>query len=28
MWPDMPESTEAYHLIARFFDRHLKDRPQ
>lgn len=23
MWPDMPESTEAYRLIARFFDRHL-----
>ncbi|MBQ1480935.1 MULTISPECIES: alpha/beta hydrolase [Sphingomonas] len=23
MWPDMPESTEAFHLIASFFDRHL-----
>jgi acetyl esterase/lipase len=23
MWPDMPESQEAYRLIARFFDRHL-----
>ncbi|MEZ5679846.1 MAG: alpha/beta hydrolase fold domain-containing protein [Erythrobacter sp.] len=23
MWPDMPESAEAFHLIARFFDRHL-----
>lgn len=23
MWPDMPESREAYHLIARFFDRYL-----
>ena len=23
MWPDMPESTEAFQLIARFFDRHL-----
>ena len=23
MWPDMPESMEAYRVIARFFDRHL-----
>ncbi|MBX3595825.1 MAG: alpha/beta hydrolase fold domain-containing protein [Sphingomonas sp.] len=23
MWPDMPESIEAYRLIAGFFDRHL-----
>lgn len=23
MWPDMPESTEAYRIIATFFDRHL-----
>jgi acetyl esterase/lipase len=23
MWPDMPESMEAYQLIASFFDRHL-----
>lgn len=23
MWPDMPESTEAYRIIARFFDQHL-----
>ncbi len=23
VWPDMPESTEAYRLIASFFDRHL-----
>lgn len=23
VWPDMPESTEAYELIASFFDRHL-----
>lgn len=23
MWPDMPESMEAYRLIAGFFDRHL-----
>ncbi len=23
MWPDMPESIEAYDTIARFFDRHL-----
>ncbi|MBN8815236.1 MAG: alpha/beta hydrolase [Sphingomonas sp.] len=23
VWPDMPESTEAYSLIARFFDRYL-----
>jgi acetyl esterase/lipase len=27
VWPDMPESTEAYRVIARFFDRHL-DRPR
>lgn len=26
MWPDMPESTEAFGLIARFFDRHLGHR--
>jgi acetyl esterase/lipase len=24
VWPDMPESIEAYRLIANFFDRHLK----
>jgi acetyl esterase/lipase len=23
VWPDMPESTEAYRIIASFFDRHL-----
>lgn len=23
VWPDMPESMEAYRVIARFFDRHL-----
>ena len=23
VWPDMPESMEAYRLIASFFDRHL-----
>lgn len=23
MWPDMPESIEAYRIIARFFDEHL-----
>lgn len=23
VWPDMPESQEAYRIIARFFDRHL-----
>jgi len=28
MWPDMPESTEAFRLIARFFDRHLGRRPR
>lgn len=28
MWPDMPESIEAFHLIARFFDRHLSDETQ
>lgn len=27
MWPDMPESIEAYRLIAGFFDRHLGTRP-
>ncbi|PQM27105.1 alpha/beta hydrolase [Sphingopyxis lindanitolerans] len=26
VWPDMPESTEAYRLIASFFDRHLGRR--
>lgn len=26
VWPDMPESTEAYGLIASFFDRHLGRR--
>lgn len=26
VWPDMPESTEAYHVIARFFDQHLGRR--
>ena len=26
MWPDMPESMEAYRLIARFFDRNLGKR--
>lgn len=26
VWPDMPESTEAYQLIAAFFDRHLGRR--
>ncbi|ATY31070.1 alpha/beta hydrolase [Sphingomonas psychrotolerans] len=26
VWPDMPESTEAYALIGRFFDRHLGRR--
>ena len=28
MWPDMPESTEAYATIARFFDTHLGRRPR
>ncbi|WP_343528212.1 alpha/beta hydrolase fold domain-containing protein [Sphingomonas sp.] len=28
MWPDMPESTEAFRLIASFFDRHLGRRPR
>ncbi|KZE15018.1 MULTISPECIES: alpha/beta hydrolase [Sphingomonas] len=28
MWPDMPESTEAFRLVARFFDRHLGRRPR
>ncbi len=28
MWPDMPESAEAFQLIAQFFDRHLTDRNQ
>ncbi len=27
MWPDMPESQEAYRIIADFFDRHLGARP-
>tara|TARA_Y100000815_G_scaffold274056_1_gene306996 strand:+ start:468 stop:1523 length:1056 start_codon:yes stop_codon:yes gene_type:complete len=27
MWPDMPESIEAYRLIAAFFDRHLGTHP-
>ena len=27
MWPDMPESIEAYRLIAGFFDRHLGTNP-
>ncbi len=27
MWPDMPESEEAYATIARFFDQHLGRRP-
>lgn len=27
VWPDMPESLEAYRLIAAFFDRHLGDKP-
>jgi acetyl esterase/lipase len=26
VWPDMPESTEAYRIIARFFDQHLGRR--
>ena len=26
VWPDMPESHEAYRIIARFFDRHLGQR--
>jgi len=26
VWPDMPESMEAYHVIARFFDQHLGKR--
>ncbi|MFT3978075.1 MAG: alpha/beta hydrolase fold domain-containing protein [Sphingomonas bacterium] len=28
VWPDMPESTEAFATIARFFDRHLGRRPR
>lgn len=28
MWPDMPESAEAFRLIASFFDRHLGRRPR
>ncbi|MCP3734315.1 alpha/beta hydrolase [Sphingomonas sp. RP10(2022)] len=28
MWPDMPESDEAFATIARFFDRHLGRRPR
>ncbi len=27
MWPDMPESIEAYRLIASFFGRHLGNHP-
>lgn len=27
MWPDMPESIEAYDLIAHFFDHHLGSHP-
>jgi monoterpene epsilon-lactone hydrolase len=23
VWPDMPESMEAYRLVASFFERHL-----
>lgn len=28
MWPDMPESDEAFATIARFFDTHLGRRPR
>lgn len=28
MWPDMPESEEAFATIARFFDAHLGNRPR
>lgn len=28
VWPDMPESMEAYRLIASFFDRHLGRSPR
>lgn len=28
MWPDMPESDEAFAVIARFFDAHLGRRPR
>ena len=28
MWPDMPESREAFAIIARFFDRHLGTAPK
>ena len=28
VWPDMPESMEAYAIIARFFDRHLGRKDQ
>lgn len=28
VWPDMPESAEAYRLIASFFDRHLGRHPR
>lgn len=28
VWPEMPESTEAYQLIARFFDRNLGTKPR
>jgi len=27
VFPDLPESKEAYGLIARFFDRHLSHAP-
>ncbi|SEM96919.1 Acetyl esterase/lipase [Sphingomonas gellani] len=27
MWPDMPESREAYRIVSTFFDRHLGSRP-
>ena len=26
VWPDMPESAEAYRIVAVFFDRHLGRR--
>lgn len=28
VWPDMPESIEAYRLVASFFDRHLGTTPR
>ncbi|QNA85388.1 alpha/beta hydrolase [Sphingomonas sp. So64.6b] len=28
MWPDMPESTEAFEIMARFFDAHLGKAPR